>query len=301
MVIRHRRSLGSREAGLLTWRGCTFTLEDRMLDASPAACSQQYSPSPTGQETAPMCDDRGRVQGLRPLLHRYNRFEGVLEGVTAEWFEQRYEMYIVFDDDDGLRRCPWVLSLQGPAANQILNKAELPEPEAGHHLLSDSGVRVAEKTELDSVGSIFSSRLNSSIGANRFRRRSDMDGAHCRSLAHLGAKQDGRRWRRQNDGSGHRGGMQLQQGCYLGQEVINRIDVKGQVNKRLSLIVTNGQSPIQIGSTVFLEGSKIGKVSSATRSDGRVWLWQFVENRMEPGTEVEVDTPNGTVNGSVAG
>ena len=91
-------------------------------------------------------------------------------------------------------------------------------------------------------------------------------------------------------------------GCYLGQEVINRIDVKGQVNKRLSLIVVDAPTDIPIGAVVTLDGSKVGVVSSATRSNGRglalAVLWKTA---WEAGTEIQVEMANGPVRGTVAG
>ena len=78
-----------------------------------------------------MCDDRGRVQGLLDVLcTAEDTFEGVLEGVSAEWFESRYGLYIVFDDVEmeTFEDAPWVLSLQGPKAAEILATAGLPSP-----------------------------------------------------------------------------------------------------------------------------------------------------------------------------
>ena len=260
-----------------------------------------------------MCDDRGRVQGLLDIYCTdADRFEGTLEGVTAEWFEQRYEMYIVFDDvemtvSDGN---PWVLSLQGPKASNIISHVGLPEPsEAGHHILSDEDVRVVKKDRsvlggfdlivpADQIQSIAQRLLDAgatwmghhALEALRIsggRARWPIDGGEKTMVHELAINEEV---------------CNFNKGCYLGQEVINRIDVKGQVNKRLSLIVIDEPTDIPIGAVVSLDGSKIGKVSSSTQSDGRVValavLWKTA---WQAGTEIQVETGTGTVNGSVAG
>ena len=260
-----------------------------------------------------MCDDRGRVQGLLDIYCTdADRFEGVLEGVTAEWFEQRYEMYIVFDDvdmtvSDG---SPWVLSLQGPKANNILQQVGLPQPvEAGHHILSDSGIRVAKKDRsgLGGFDILVPSDQIQSIAGQLIEAGATWMGHYAlEALRISGGKArwpiDGGDKTMVHELAINEEVCNFNKGCYLGQEVINRIDVKGQVNKRLSLIVTEVQSDIPVGSVVFLEGNKIGKVSSSAQSDGRAMalavLWKTA---WEPGTEVQVETANGTVNGSVAG
>ena len=91
-------------------------------------------------------------------------------------------------------------------------------------------------------------------------------------------------------------------GCYLGQEVINRIDVKGQVNKRLSRLVVDTTHEIPSGALVTLAGSKVGNISSTAHSNDKQFalavLWKTA---WEPGTTVQIETNNGTVDGHVAG
>ena len=49
-------------------------------------------------------------------------------------------------------------------------------------------------------------------------------------------------------------------GCYVGQETINRMDVKGLVNKKLTLFVLSEAAIV--GTTLHYNGSKAGIISS---------------------------------------
>ena len=95
-----------------------------------------------------MCDDRGRVQGLIDVhCTGQDRFDIVLEGVTAEWFEERYGLYIVFDDVElnVSSSDPRVVTVQGPDGAGVLASAGLPVPEPGRVAMVDGGIRVAPK------------------------------------------------------------------------------------------------------------------------------------------------------------
>ena len=73
----------------------------------------------------------GVRQGLIDLyMLREDLFLGVLDGVTPEWFEQRYRMFLMLDDIEveAFDGEPWLLSLQGPEAEQVLSTLRLPIP-----------------------------------------------------------------------------------------------------------------------------------------------------------------------------
>ncbi len=227
-----------------------------------------------------MCDDRGRIQGLLDVYCTdHDSFLGVLEGVTGEWFEERYQLYIVFDDvqmtiHDG---APWVLSVQGPKADAILSAAGLPCPaEPGQHLEADNGTRVCRKDRTGTGGvdllipdaaiiPTFDDLINAGaepVGHLAFE--------HARILA-------GRaRW--PHDGSDKTLVHELRlesevcnfnKGCYLGQEVINRIDVKGQVTKRLSGLLLDETALPPQGSTLWHGEKEVGWVTKAIEDHDR--------------------------------
>ena len=58
-------------------------------------------------------------------------------------------------------------------------------------------------------------------------------------------------------------------GCYVGQEIINRMDVKGLTNKRLTLFSFSTSVPV--GTTLEYQSKKVGTVSSACQFSDRFY------------------------------
>jgi folate-binding protein YgfZ len=63
--------------------------------------------------------------------------------------------------------------------------------------------------------------------------------------------------------------IDYEKGCYIGQEVISRMKMSGQTNKRLCGLIALDHKPLQQGMTLASSsapGKKIGWITSATRS-----------------------------------
>ncbi|MFQ5850444.1 MAG: aminomethyltransferase family protein [Candidatus Binatia bacterium] len=60
--------------------------------------------------------------------------------------------------------------------------------------------------------------------------------------------------------------VSFQKGCYLGQEVVERIHSRGHINKRLVGMVLEGDAAAQRGDTINGEQKQIGKVTSSILS-----------------------------------
>lgn len=257
-----------------------------------------------------MCDDRGRVQGLLDVLcTAEDTFEGVLEGVSAEWFESRYGLYIVFDDVEMevFEDAPWVLSLQGPKAAEILATAGLPQPAPGHHLSTESGVRVANKdrsglggvdliADGDSIVALYDALVSAGAAPIGFlaleqlriesgRARWPVDGSEKSMVHELGINEEV---------------CSFNKGCYLGQEVINRVDVKGQINKKLHTIVVDADPATLTGAVVQLGDDKVGTITSAAGAgDHTVALAVIRKTAWTDGQIVQIALPSGPVEGKV--
>jgi folate-binding protein YgfZ len=64
--------------------------------------------------------------------------------------------------------------------------------------------------------------------------------------------------------------IDYEKGCYIGQEVVSRIKMSGQTNKRLCGLVSLGDIPVQQGmklATTSKNGKEVGWITSATHSD----------------------------------
>jgi tRNA-modifying protein YgfZ len=63
--------------------------------------------------------------------------------------------------------------------------------------------------------------------------------------------------------------VDYQKGCYIGQEVISRIKMSGQTNKRLCGLISLNNTPLQSGmklGAASAPGKEVGWITSATRS-----------------------------------
>lgn len=85
-------------------------------------------------------------------------------------------------------------------------------------------------------------------------------------------------------------------GCYIGQEVISRMKMSGQTNKRLCGLVARDGSPLQAGERLIAptSGKDAGWITSAIRSDslGQEIALAFVKRGVNaPGTELRGPGP----------
>jgi tRNA-modifying protein YgfZ len=63
--------------------------------------------------------------------------------------------------------------------------------------------------------------------------------------------------------------IDYEKGCYIGQEVISRMKISGQTNKRLCGIVSLAEEPLAIGMRLILSGEEkeVGWITSVARSE----------------------------------
>ena len=55
-------------------------------------------------------------------------------------------------------------------------------------------------------------------------------------------------------------------GCYLGQEVVERIRSRGHVNRKLCGLVLDGNTPASLGDAIIAAGNEVGKITSSVVS-----------------------------------
>ena len=81
-------------------------------------------------------------------------------------------------------------------------------------------------------------------------------------------------------------------GCYLGQEIVERIRSRGHVNRKLVGLVLGGASLPAAGAKLRRDGKEVGHVTTAVHSPtlGRAIALGYVRREhLEPGTRLEVE------------
>jgi tRNA-modifying protein YgfZ len=87
--------------------------------------------------------------------------------------------------------------------------------------------------------------------------------------------------------------INYEKGCYIGQEVISRMKMSGQTNKRLRGLVSLDDKPLQQGlklAAASTSGKEVGWITSATRSErlGKEIALGYVKRGFnDPGTKLE--------------
>jgi tRNA-modifying protein YgfZ len=97
--------------------------------------------------------------------------------------------------------------------------------------------------------------------------------------------------------------IDYEKGCYIGQEVISRIKMSGQTNKRLCGLVSLDDSPLVPGMRLFPGGEKakeVGWITSAIRSErlGKQIALGFVKRGFnQVGTQLNAAAPENPTGG----
>lgn len=97
------------------------------------------------------------------------------------------------------------------------------------------------------------------------------------------------------------GSVSFTKGCYLGQEIVERIDSRGRVNKRIvGLVMESGATP-PLGAAVLSSGESAGDVTSVAESvqlDATIAL-ATVRHQVPDGAEVQIRWQGGEVSATL--
>ena len=92
-------------------------------------------------------------------------------------------------------------------------------------------------------------------------------------------------------------------GCYIGQEVIARIQARGHVNRKLVGLLLQGEVLPEHGASIVSPQREVGWITSATFSPSRqqnIALGYVRREVLTPGTSLEVHTHGSTLTATVA-
>lgn len=246
-----------------------------------------------------MVDEKARIQGMLRLYHvDAEAFLAVLEGVTPEAFQARYAKYIIFDDVEvtDVSEQFGVLSVQGPAAAATLRLAGLPVPEGEGALVSVESLRIATHARSVTGGfDIVAPRdALAALWAGLLGAGAKPVGLDAREVLRIDAGIP--RWPLDMSEKSLIHELRLvpthasfEKGCYIGQEVINRIDVMGQVVKKIWGVEMGEDAIPPAGAEVKVGDDVVGTVLSGARDGTRVRVLALLRKvAWEQGKEVSV-------------
>lgn len=235
---------------------------------------------------------KGQIEHLGLVLHLGESFW--ISSHNTQALANRFRKYIVFDQVD-IEVLPWtLLRLQGPDAEAVARElAPLPLRWG----LSQTPHRVLVRDEFGLWLWVPSSKAPRLV----------------QQLLEAGATPVGHQawqvWRVERGVAdlpealgelpqevGLEGRVSYKKGCYLGQEIMARLEARG--NTRYRLMGLLGQKAIPSGAEVFREGQRVGRVATAVDSPtlGDIAL-ALLRKELVPGDQVRIEGWSATVSG----
>jgi folate-binding protein YgfZ len=216
------------------------------------------------------CDDRGRILGVMDLYCTApEAFLVVLEGVPAADFLERFSRFVVFDDVEMTDHTDDValITLQGLGTDAVWKAGGNPAPDRGWGGESPHGVGRHDRTGLG--GYDFLLRREDARAAHEALQQAGAMPAGPEVLEVLRVEAGLPRWPVDMGERAfpHEMGLRdtvldFDKGCYVGQEIINRMDTRGTVRRQLAGMRVEGEELPPHGAEVRAEGEGVGVLTS---------------------------------------
>lgn len=237
-------------------------------------------------------DRKGRIEGMADALLVEDR-ELILLGAgsSAEWLIERLDSFIIMDplELEDLGQDLALMSLQGPGAEAVALALGVPLPEravarwAGGYVARNDRC-AAGGVDLLAPASDWPALWQAAVAA----------GARPCGVEALEAARVLRGLPRWPQDMGERAFIHemrlvsrvaaFDKGCYIGQEVINRMETMGKVNRQLMGLQIEGQGTA--GDAVVLGDQAVGTLSSVARAGGRTLGLAVLRTAAGPGSDV---------------
>ena len=241
----------------------------------------------------------GRIVSDVFVLHADDRLLVAGQRDRIALLREHFEKYLIMEDaahEDVSSAYAWAFA-HGPRAAEVAAAAStMPGVYAGSVELSGAadGVIAAPATRLSDVLRDLAAQqpgavLGSSDDAERFRVR--------RFLPRFGVDFGEKNY--PQEAALEKIAVSFSKGCYLGQEVVCRLEMRGHVVKKIVPVRIAGDPPQHGAEVRSADGKVLGTVSSAVPNDGgAVGLAMVKIDFAEPGTKLDVDGREATVLGA---
>jgi len=272
-----------------------------------AMCTQPVETLRPGQGTyAFFLDPQGRIQADAHLLVREDDVFIETEPEAAETLVQHLERFIIMDDVtlENVSASLAAVALEGPGAIEIAASlfGQLPgEAEAGteaegvvivrNSLTGQAGWRFIIETgrRADLVNRIESAgAVAATAGEFRAVRVENQVARFGEDFFDTNLPQETQRLE----------AVSFTKGCYIGQEIVERVRSRGQVNRVLVGVELETDKAPAAGSAVMFEGAEVGRLSSPVYSPalGQVVGFGILRRQAaDAGAAITVDGTRGRV------
>ncbi len=245
---------------------------------------------------------QGRILADVNILCLEDRLLLDLEPEARQLILAHLDHYIIADDvtpDDATDRTV-CLAVEGPGAAALLTRAGVPLPDVPQSFVLWNAALVAMLTATGAPGfRIFADRekraeIESQLHAAGAIDASPDDMRTVRIEHFLPRYGDDIRPTTLPQETQLARALHFSKGCYLGQEIVERIRSRGHVNRVLVGFEAESPTAPPAGTKAFVEGHKVGEVTSALFSPAvnqAVGIALILVPSSKPGTIVDIDGP----------
>ena len=253
------------------------------------------------------CNDRGHVQGLAVIqCIDQEHFQIVGDGISHDEFYERFHMFMMLDDIECTQSGSHILSLQGPSSEEILTNIGISVPEEGmFSTWSTVTVYKRDRSGMggwDLVGKDLEEAKEALVQAGAtLGEEADLD--ELRTLAGLPKwPQDATEKTFLHELGLNTDCCAFDKGCYVGQEIINRMDIKQIFNRKLLRL--NLSSSVPINSRLFVPDQlrkPVGVLTSTATKEGVHYGLGLIRKKCwEAGTVLSVYPPGDSTESVIA-
>jgi folate-binding protein YgfZ len=251
---------------------------------------------------AALMDAKGHLLALMRVLVGQTEVWLEVAGNRADLVEEKLTFYRVAAPVRFQRRPVEVIALLGPRAREVLARTgcEVPDLAPEAHVAGAVGgqpVLVSRAGDVPAEGYVLHAESPAAAAAAAALQSAGAVSIGRQTLDVLRIE-DGRPWYGPDiteENLLHETGLLGEyhsptKGCYVGQEVIARLDARGgNVNRALRGLRLKAAA--EAGSAVTSEGKEVGRITTAGVSPrlGPIAMAYVHRSRFEPGTHVEVD------------
>jgi tRNA-modifying protein YgfZ len=235
---------------------------------------------------------QGRIQADLNLFCFADHFLIDTEPELRETVPRLILKYKVADqvEVEDITSATWAIAIEGPTAAQALTAAGTPAPFELYSHLPWGECTVANISETAQPGfRIFGPATHPPPTLDAITRASEADVRQVR--IENGRPRFGEDIREtslpQETGQMH--AVSFQKGCYIGQEIVERIRAQGHVNKHLVRLAMEASAPPSPGTKLMADGKEVGEITSAVCSPefGVAVLANVRVPHTEPGTVLD--------------
>jgi folate-binding protein YgfZ len=247
----------------------------------------------------------GRILSDASILCRDDEFLLDTEPETREKLYQHLDKFIIADDVtlEDLTPSIVTLAVEGPLAEEVMTRAGAPIPQADYSTAVWGPSLVARLNTTGASGFFVFVPIEQRdpvIGLleKAGAIQADSEAANTVRLEH-GKPQYGldlsERYLAQEANQPH--AMHFSKGCYLGQEIVERVRSRGQIHRRLLPVAIDTDQPTSSGTKLHHEGKDAAEITSATYSPalGKTVALAYVRSDYKPGDRLSLGDATATV------